>query len=97
MKRLYESKVAKGFVEVYESEGTLFVVSGFRREALGVNVELPAVEYADLTEALLRGLDEATRASVIESVIGKNNDLSRYIEGNEEAQTPATRVNATAA
>lgn len=66
---VFESSFDKGFLEVIEADGRLYMRSGFRREALGVNIELPATEVADLTEALLRHVDAATRTSIIESVL----------------------------
>lgn len=71
MQTIFQADVRNGYLEMVEVEGYLIVCSGFRRGCLGVNLELPREEAADLTEALLRHLDEPTRLSVIQSVMGK--------------------------
>lgn len=77
MHKIFESDLKRGFLDLFEQEETLFAVSGFNRSALGVYLELPAKETADLAEALLRHLDEPTRLSVIESILGKKNKESQ--------------------
>lgn len=68
MQRLFESKLPKGFIDLYEAEGHLVIVTGFNRDALGVGIDIPDEEAADMAEALLKSLSDETRASVIESV-----------------------------
>jgi hypothetical protein len=70
VKQIFEADVRGGFLDVIEVEEHTVICSGFRRGVMGVNIDLSGSETADLTEALLRRLDEATRQSVIESVIG---------------------------
>lgn len=70
MLKLFETETSHGYLVVHQVEEALIVRSAFRREASGVGIELPATEAADLTEALLKGLDRDTRLSVIESVLG---------------------------
>lgn len=73
---IFQSDLKNGYFDVLEQEEALFIRTGFRREASGVALELPAVETADLAEALLRHLDETTRQSVISSVVGESNVAS---------------------
>lgn len=73
MRRIFESSLPKGFLDIYETEGHWIFSSAFRKGVMGVPIELPAKEIADLTEALLRNLDPVTRDSIIESVIREDN------------------------
>jgi hypothetical protein len=71
MNRIYESKLTKGFIDLYEANGKLIVRSAFRREVQGVALEVPVEEAADLAEALLNFFDEPTRTSVVGAVINE--------------------------
>lgn len=80
MKRIFESDLKVGFLDLYEGDQGLIVSSGFRREAKGVALEIPAAEAADLAEALLGRLDKDTRLSVIGSVFGHDYKLLHICE-----------------
>lgn len=72
MKSIFESKLPKGYLDLYVADERLYALTAFSRAARGICLEVPPEEAADLTEALLRHLDEPTRASVIESVSNGN-------------------------
>jgi len=80
MKLIFESNLPRGFIDFYESKGTLFAIAAFNRKAQGVPLEIPPEEAADLAEALLRGLDDETRTSVIEAVSGEKGLVGRPIK-----------------
>ena len=88
MRILFSSKLKTGYLDFYESEGLFYALTGFARSAKGVHLEFPAPEVADLTEALLRGLDEDTRLSVVESVLGGKYDKhssNSLHDGNQQS------------
>jgi hypothetical protein len=94
MKTIFESKLPKGFVDLIEEEGRLYVSTAFRKGVQGVVLELPLVEAADLAEAILRQLGDDTARSVFESVVGKRheNNTQTHSESHEEIQSESSAV-----
>ena len=90
MRQIFESRLDKGYIDLFEEEEGLYIVSGFARSARGVGLVIPAPEAADLAEALLRRLDRLTRLSVIEGVLG-----IRYEEHNSASTRPNDEVAST--
>lgn len=93
MQRLFESKLEKGFLDLYEAEGALVVLSGFTRAARGVHLELPEDEAADLAEALLRRLGEATARSVYTAVVRDTMNKELGVVENKDNNNNKTNHN----